>query len=66
MSKKKNLLVIGDLTLDGARPAPCLNRFLGYANVLKRRGVNCEFAAYDALSIGRLPKFSGNDIKALF
>jgi glutathione synthase/RimK-type ligase-like ATP-grasp enzyme len=63
---KSTLLTIGDLTVDGERKAPSINKFLRYKKRLIRKGLNFDFISYDDLLLGRLPDISTKRLKIMF
>ncbi|HDZ76936.1 MAG TPA: hypothetical protein ENH41_02485 [Candidatus Omnitrophica bacterium] len=62
---KNTLLIVGDLTLDGFKPAPSLNRFLEYRDAIKHRGMGFEFITYDDVFAGRFPNILTRKLKIL-
>jgi glutathione synthase/RimK-type ligase-like ATP-grasp enzyme len=62
---KKALLVIGDLTTDGFRPQPSINRFIRYKENLIKRDIEFALINYENVLLGSLPSFSAKKIKVM-
>jgi len=62
---RTTLLVIGDLTMDGAKEEPSISKFIRHRKKLTERNVDSEFITYDDLLLGKLPDISTEKLKIM-
>jgi len=65
MSMGSTLLILGDLTMDGTKKAPSVNKFVRYRKRLLTRKIKHEYASYDDLFLKRLPSVSTKKLKVM-
>ena len=52
---KKTLIIIGDPMMNSSRLEPSLDRFMNYRHLLRKRGIEVVFIAYEDVTSLRLP-----------
>lgn len=62
---RRTLLAIGDLTLDGVKAAPSVNKFIWYKKNLIGKNIGFEFITYDEVFLRKLPKVLTNKVKVM-